>query len=115
MTELGCGLGNASAISNDNWIVTGDHESYITCSQHADWCYQPCLSPGYGFLIVPDPSCSPTQLNTLLDASSAGWNVWSATGINDNHRIVGWGIPPAGGPPHAILLTPNDLPLCYPD
>jgi len=37
-----------------------------------------------------------------------------ATGINDTHQIVGYGRAP-NGEQHAFLLTPNNLPLCYPD
>jgi hypothetical protein len=34
------------------------------------------------------PGCSVADVNTLLDSSGAGWVLWEAAGINDNHQIV---------------------------
>jgi uncharacterized membrane protein len=86
------------AISSDNWVVGyGDFQPYPP------------------FLSVPDPSCVLTNLNTLLDGSGDGWTLISANGINRFHQIVGTGITPKNGSVHAVLLTPNGLPLCYPD
>ena len=99
-TNLGCGPWGL-AISSDNWVVGG--------GRIWNWCTSGCAR-----LSVPDFSCSLTDLNTLLDSSGAGWVVMTATGINDKHQIVGWGKSPRDGQNHAILLTPNNLPLCYP-
>ena len=124
VTESACGgwtfstaIGYAQAISIDHWIVTGANVGYGGCSGNPDWgnpawCYNASVG---AYLIVPDPSCSPTRLDSLLDTSGAGWSLRSATGINDQHQIVGYGFSPADGLRHAILLTPiNSLPLCYP-
>jgi hypothetical protein len=52
------------------------------------------------------------DLNTLLDASAAGWTLVVASGINDRGQIVGWGYnqpraPDGTAPPErAFLLTP---------
>jgi len=89
------------AISGDNWVVGYGH-----------WPWGSGYPP---FLSVPDPSCVLTNLNTLLDASGTGWNIKTANGINSSHQIAGAGISPVDGELHAILLTPNNLPLCYPD
>jgi hypothetical protein len=118
LTELACGWFEALANSSDNWVVGGIQEDYITCSAYTFIdCIDNCSLPGNAcaLLVVPDPACSPTNLNTLLDASGSGWNIVSGTGINDSHQIVGWGNSPVDGQLHAILLTPNNLPLCYPD
>jgi probable HAF family extracellular repeat protein len=98
--NLGCNFSAGVAISNDNWIVTG-RSTY--------WC-EGCAS-----LSVPDPSCSLTHVQDLLDASGTGWQITMLTGINDSHQIVGWAHQPSSLLGHAILLTPNNLPLCYPN
>ena len=107
-TNIGClppedivGVG----ISSDNWVVTGREPMYSSF-----YSFPPC---DCGYLIVPDPSCSPTLLGTLLDSSGAGWTRVLATGINDSHQIVGMGLN-SRGETRAILLTPNGLPLCHP-
>ena len=64
------------------------------------------------FVGVPDLGCVLTDLNTLLDGSGSGWTLTAANGINRQHQIVGAGISPKNGSLHAVLLTPNNLPLC---
>ena len=102
LTILGYNNGaQGLAISSDNWVVGGGY-----------WL-APC-TPGCPSLSVPDLSCSLTDLNTLLDASGAGWYIAYATGINDSHQIAAWARRISTGEEHAVLLTPNNLPLCYP-
>jgi hypothetical protein len=84
------------SISADNWIVGYGH-----------WI--PRYPP---FIYVPDLGCQLTDLNTLLDASGKGWSLVSANGINSRHQVAGSGISPVDGQRHAVLLTPNDAPLC---
>ncbi len=100
----------AVGISSDNWIVATGVRSYA----HDICFYINCGSYLSSVLIVPDPSCSPTDFNSLLDVSSAAWAVQGIWGINDQHQVVGYGRLYGNGQPHAILLTPNNLPLCYP-
>jgi hypothetical protein len=99
--NIGCIGSNGMMISNDNWIVAGG--TTFGCV----W------GPACNTLIVPDPSCSPTKVEALLDASGAGWQIGKITGINDSHQMVGWGLTPSYQR-HAFLLTPNNLPLCQP-
>jgi uncharacterized membrane protein len=87
------------AISNDNWVVG-----------YADFDFK--FNPSPPFLMVSDPNCAVTDLNTLLDASAAGWSVATANGINNLHQIVGAGVSPVDGLWHAVLLKPNRWPLC---
>jgi probable HAF family extracellular repeat protein len=49
-----------------------------------------------------------TDLNSLIDPNS-GWTLETATGINDNGQIVGWGTN-ASGQTDAFLLTPTPTP-----
>ena len=51
------------------------------------------------------------DLNTLLDSSSRGWTITHAYGVNASHRIVGQAVN-SKGEKRAVLLTPNNLPLC---
>jgi len=113
MDEIGCGLGLNWAISNDNWAVSYLRQASPFCLPGAPYCYTDnCGSFGScPTLIVSDPNCSPTNLNSLLDASGTGWTLYSTSGINEKHQIVGWGIAPSGEL-HAVFLTPNNLPLC---
>ena len=46
------------------------------------------------------------DLNDLLDASSSGWILQTATAINDARQIVGSGLPPESTSRHAFLATP---------
>ncbi|MBI3478008.1 MAG: hypothetical protein HY010_19920 [Acidobacteria bacterium] len=87
---------SANAVSNDNWVVGNSHD----------------LPPRFPFLSVPDPNCVLTDLNTLLDASGRGWTLTTAYGINSQHWIVGAAISTRNGQLHAVLLTPNNSPLC---
>ena len=87
------------AISNDNWVVG-----------YSDFDFR--LNPSSPFLVVADPNCAVADLNTLLDASGAGWSVATANGINNLHQVVGAGVSPVDGLWHAVLLKPNGLPLC---
>ncbi len=48
---------------------------------------------------------APTDLNSILDASSSGWSVQMAQGINDAGVIVGVASNPEVGT-HAVLLMP---------
>lgn len=91
--DLGYGSVNSSAnaISSDNWIVGSF--SGTTAFVMGQGCY------------------GMYNLNNLLDSSGAGWTLTNATGINDSHSIVGWGVAP-NGQTHAFLLTPNKYPLC---
>lgn len=57
---------------------------------------------GHAFLWTADAGM--LDLNTLLDASGAGWELISATAINNSGQIVGQGI--HNGVPRAFLLTP---------
>jgi hypothetical protein len=45
-----------------------------------------------------------TDLNTVLDASGAGWTLNYAAAIDDSGQIVGYGT--IGGNMHAFLLNP---------
>jgi hypothetical protein len=45
------------------------------------------------------------DLNTLLDAASAGWVLEGASAINNQGQIVGWGTNPAGRK-ESLILTP---------
>ena len=106
-TDLGDCPGTALGISSDNWIVgyTG-LQSGTNCS---DWGTSGSCS---AFLAASTTNCTGLwDLNTLLDASGAGWVLKEATGINDSHQIVGYGVTP-NGEHHAFLLTSNNKPLC---
>jgi len=108
-TDLGACGWSASAISSDNWIVGYQQVPSRNCS--------PWQTSGdcRAFLATLTPNCiGPYDLNTLLDSSGAGWTLVQATGINDSHQIVGFGITPKGET-HAFVLTPNNQQLCYPD
>jgi probable HAF family extracellular repeat protein len=47
----------------------------------------------------------PSDLNTLVDSSGAGWTLVEALAINNNGKIAGWGFNGAGKQ-RAFLLTP---------
>jgi probable HAF family extracellular repeat protein len=49
------------------------------------------------------------DLSGLIPPNS-GWSFDGASRINDAGKIVGSGIPPAGGPSHAFLLSPTSAP-----
>ena len=107
-TDLGDCPGIGLGISSDNWIVgyTATLQSGTSCSA---WGTSGSCS---AFLAASTSNCTGVwDLNTLLDASGMGWVLKEATGINDSHQIVGYGIAPSGEH-HAFLLTPNTLPLC---
>jgi len=59
-------------------------------------------SNGRAFLWTPDRGLQ--DLNTLLDGSGAGWNLFSANATNDAGQIVGYG--DHNGVSRAFLLTP---------
>ena len=44
------------------------------------------------------------ELQSLLDASGAGWTLTSATAINNRGQIVGTGL--HNGQPRGFLMTP---------
>ena len=46
------------------------------------------------------------DLNNLLDASGATWELMSAVGINDSGQIVGWGVQVGSDQERAFLLDP---------
>ena len=52
------------------------------------------------------------DLNTVLDASSAGWNIEYAFDINDRGQIVGRGWSPSGEM-RGVLLTPVPEPSTF--
>lgn len=58
--------------------------------------------PNHGFIAY----CRNTMvdINTMVDASGAGWTIVSATAINDYGQVAAWGIN-ANGDAHALLLT----------
>ncbi len=50
------------------------------------------------------------DLNTMLDASGAGWSLMEARSIDNNGWIAGTGLDPAGRV-HAYLLVPEPTSL----
>lgn len=106
--DLGNCWGWPLAISSDNWIVGYNQIAGNPCENWGS--YGNCTA----FLSTMVPSCAPVDLNTLLDSTGAGWVLKEATGINDAHQIVGYGVAP-NGEHHAFLLTPNDKQLCFPE
>jgi len=98
--------GVATALSSSAWIGGISNDDWVV-----GW------TGSFGTLRVSDPNCpTPVNINTLLDASGAGWTVTAAYGINSSHQIVGEAVNSSGPWPHAVLLTPiNNLPLCWPD
>jgi uncharacterized membrane protein len=114
ISDFGYTLGfmqSAVAISSDNWLV-GGYREYSVVYVNIQVPY-----PSDAFLVVTDPAgCPMTPLMNLLDSSGSAWaNLVVANGINDSHQIVGYGTKNDDGHAHAFLLTPNNLPLCYPD
>ena len=106
--DLGGCPGTALGISSDNWIVgyIGTTQTGVICS---DWG---TLGSCNAFLAASTTNCTGLwDLNTLLDSSGSGWVLKEATGINDSHQIVGYGVTP-NGEHHAFLLTSNNQPLC---
>jgi hypothetical protein len=99
------------AISSDNWLVGGYRETPV------NYVNIQVPDPSEAFLVVTDlAGCPLTPLINLLDSSGADWiNLVVANGISDSHQIVGYGKRNDDGQVHAFLLTPNNLPLCYPD
>ena len=47
------------------------------------------------------------QIDTLLDAASAGWVIYNASAINSLGQIVAYGYNPADGRSGSVLLTPS--------
>jgi hypothetical protein len=116
ISDFGYTLGfmqSAVAISSDNWLVGGYREWPVV------YVNIQVPYPSDAFLVVTDPAgCPLTPLMNLLDSSGSVWaNLVVANGINDSHQIVGYGSKNNDpyGQVHAFLLTPNNLPLCYPD
>jgi probable HAF family extracellular repeat protein len=64
--------------------------------------------------INADGTASAIDLNSLVAGS--GWELWGATGINDNGQIVGYGMLGEGADAtfHAFLLTPDPAPVPLP-
>jgi probable HAF family extracellular repeat protein len=44
------------------------------------------------------------DLNTMMDASGVGWEIWEATAINDNGQVAAFAFN-SSGQLHAVLLT----------
>ena len=91
MTDLGTLGGNWSygtSINNSNTIVGGSYTDSADSIYHAFICISNTM----------------VDLNTQLDASSNGWVLVSANGINDAGQIVGSGR--TNGVRHGFLLTP---------
>lgn len=66
------------------------------------WSYTHQISGARGFIMLNGRM---TDLNTLLDpVSGAGWQIYSASGIDDRGRITGTGT--LNGFTHGYLLTP---------
>ena len=109
LTNLDCGYNAQPAvgISSDGWVLGGHNASTGHCGPYfggnsSDRC-----------ATLSVPGCSVADVNTLLDSSGTGWVLWEAAGINDAHQIVANGLSPIDGAEHAVLLTPNNQPLCY--
>lgn len=92
----------------------GNGESIATALNAADSIvgYSNTADGDHAFLWAPT-SGSLLDLNTLLDATGAGWTLRFATGINLAGQIVGYGTFDPDGPAgetapevHAFLLTP---------
>lgn len=99
MADLGTLGGNYSygiGINNQNVIVGG------TFIDAKDSIYHAFIWNG----------SSMVDLNTLLDASGAGWTLAEARAINDAGQIVGTGT--YAGSEHAFLLTPKTTGLSAP-
>jgi probable HAF family extracellular repeat protein len=64
--------------------------------------------PGYGHYAFVYTNGSIHDLNTLLDASGAGWSLSEATAINDHGQIICKAV--GHGMSHAVLLTPVPVP-----
>ena len=109
LTDLDCGsqVQPAVGIASDGWVIAGRNE----VTGHCGPLFDANSSERCANLIVP--GCSVADLNTLLDSSGTGWVLYEAAGINDAHQIVANGLSPVDGAVHAVLLTPNNLPLCY--
>ena len=96
MTSLGTGSGTQSWALGINdagqvvgWIVTpsrGGQVAFVSSN---------------GILV---------DLNSLLNATGAGWTLLEAKAINNNGQIAGYGYNPLGDL-HAFLLTPLTLPV----
>ena len=69
------------------------------CGQIVGTCYT-----NTGYVAVLWQNGQPTDLNTLLPPGS-GWQLQTATGINSQSEIVGYGM--IGGQQHAFLLKPT--------
>lgn len=61
-----------------------------------------------GVAFLWDQSNGMRNINTLLNANSAGWNIRTAYGINNNGQIVGSGI--FNGQLKAFIATPDAVP-----
>jgi len=69
------------------------------------------VSTGSGAFIV-DSSMTMTSLTSLLDVGFAGWNILTATDINNSGSIIGVG--QFNGVSHAVILTPVPEPTtCF--
>jgi probable HAF family extracellular repeat protein len=60
---------------------------------------------GGGYVFIWDSNRGMRDLKALTDNSADGWTLYSATGINSNGAIVGYGLNPLGSQ-HGYLLTP---------
>jgi probable HAF family extracellular repeat protein len=90
---LGDNFSSADAVNSSGQVV-GDSKIAGNADIHAFFC---------------DVTGSMQDLNNLIPAGS-GWDLVSATGINDLGQITGYG--GIGGEEHAFLLTPTPEPAC---
>jgi probable HAF family extracellular repeat protein len=90
------GLGGGAAINSYDQIVG------------FNGCIQPQTLQSYTFPAVWDAVQGWQNLNDLIPPDS-GWNLYGATGVNDQGQIVGYGMN-ADGQTHAYLLTPCAAP-----
>jgi probable HAF family extracellular repeat protein len=71
--------------------------------------FQPSFGYSHGFVAYCRNRM--VDLNTMLDASGAGWTISDAMGINDSGQIAATAMN-SYGTPHAVLLTFNGTLSC---
>jgi len=91
-TVAGCNGSGASSINNRGQIV-GQANNF------------PLASPLLAVLFDPTGGGNNIELNRLINPE-LGWSLYSASCINDNGWIVGWGTNPQGEP-RSFLLKPQ--------
>lgn len=98
--------GYAYAINNNGQAV--GYSSDFKAEDPASGTVSSSFTTATLWTINADGSATPIDLNSLLGQES-GWQLWGATGINDQGQIVGYGIQGEGQDAtfHAVLLTPT--------